>query len=147
MWSFSCKRENSIDKENPGSKTLSSFLAGNDRKVSISGGSDRKLCLYFWKEIRLKDRSQKILQKKWSHNRIGEEENHTAITKLILRVKKLEQKVKTTKARRRARIVLSEDEEDEDAKIQEKNSADTEILLQEEESSTVQSRRLNAEEI
>ncbi|GJW20903.1 hypothetical protein Tco_0031525 [Tanacetum coccineum] len=36
----------------------------------------------------------------------------TAITKLILRVKKLEQKVKTTKARRRARIVLSEDEED-----------------------------------
>ncbi|GJU03831.1 putative ribonuclease H-like domain-containing protein [Tanacetum coccineum] len=100
----------------------------------------------------------------------------TAITKLILRVKKLEQKVKTTKARRRARIVLSEDEEDvedsskqgrkisaidkdptislvqpeqemehdvgiaeettwfqEDAEIQEKNSADTEILLQEEE--------------
>ncbi|GJR69799.1 hypothetical protein Tco_0015864 [Tanacetum coccineum] len=36
----------------------------------------------------------------------------TAITKLILRVKKLEQKVKTTKARRRARIVLSEDEVD-----------------------------------
>ncbi|GJX82958.1 hypothetical protein Tco_0332439 [Tanacetum coccineum] len=37
---------------------------------------------------------------------------NTAITKLILKVKKLEQKVKTTKARRRARIVLSEDEED-----------------------------------
>ncbi|GJR73212.1 putative ribonuclease H-like domain-containing protein [Tanacetum coccineum] len=36
----------------------------------------------------------------------------TTLTKLILRVKKLEQKVKTTKARRRARIVLSEDEED-----------------------------------
>ncbi|GJR23314.1 hypothetical protein Tco_0971841 [Tanacetum coccineum] len=36
----------------------------------------------------------------------------TAITKLILRGKKLEQKVKTTKARRRARIVLSKDEED-----------------------------------
>ncbi|GJZ02262.1 hypothetical protein Tco_0520223 [Tanacetum coccineum] len=36
----------------------------------------------------------------------------TAITKLIYRVKKLEQKVKTTKARQRARIVLSEDEED-----------------------------------
>ncbi|GJU78735.1 retrovirus-related pol polyprotein from transposon TNT 1-94 [Tanacetum coccineum] len=36
----------------------------------------------------------------------------TAITKLILRVKKLEQKVKTTKARRRARIVLSKDEDD-----------------------------------
>ncbi|GKC06054.1 hypothetical protein Tco_0997664, partial [Tanacetum coccineum] len=57
----------------------------------------------------------------------------TIITKLILRVKKLEQKFKTTKARRRARIVLSKDEEDEDAKIQKKNSADTEILLQEEE--------------
>ncbi|GJX83343.1 hypothetical protein Tco_0332824 [Tanacetum coccineum] len=38
----------------------------------------------------------------------------TAITKLILKVKKLEQKVKTTKARRRARIVLSEDENDVD---------------------------------
>ncbi|GKC85488.1 hypothetical protein Tco_1141205 [Tanacetum coccineum] len=36
----------------------------------------------------------------------------TAHTKLILRVKKLEQKVKTTKARRRARIVLSKDEVD-----------------------------------
>ncbi|GJX08581.1 hypothetical protein Tco_0196513 [Tanacetum coccineum] len=36
----------------------------------------------------------------------------TAITKLILRVKKLEQKVKTTKAKRRARIVLLEDVED-----------------------------------
>ncbi|GJU53870.1 ribonuclease H-like domain-containing protein [Tanacetum coccineum] len=100
----------------------------------------------------------------------------TAITRLILRVKKLDQKVKTTKAKRRARIVLSEDEEDvedsskqgrkisaidkdptislvqpeqemehdvgiaeettwfqEDAEIQEKNNADTEILLQEEE--------------
>ncbi|GJY21690.1 hypothetical protein Tco_0394256 [Tanacetum coccineum] len=94
----------------------------------------------------------------------------------LIGVKKLEQKVKTTKARRRARIVLSKDEEDvedsskqgrkistinkdstislvqpeqemehdvgiaeettwfqEDAEIQEKNSADTEILLQEEE--------------
>ncbi|GKE38554.1 hypothetical protein Tco_1461959, partial [Tanacetum coccineum] len=89
----------------------------------------------------------------------------TAITKLILKVKKLEQKVKTIKARRRARIVLSKDEEDvevsskqgrkiskininpsislvqdegpswfqEDVEIQEKNSDDTEILLQEEE--------------
>ncbi|GKC93309.1 hypothetical protein Tco_1158751, partial [Tanacetum coccineum] len=100
----------------------------------------------------------------------------TAITKLILRVKKLEQKVQTTKAKRRARIILSKDEQDvedsskqgrkisaidkdpiislvqpeqemehdvsiaeettwfqEDAKIQEKNSADTKILLQEEE--------------
>ncbi|GJY69695.1 hypothetical protein Tco_0472677 [Tanacetum coccineum] len=101
----------------------------------------------------------------------------TALTKLILRVKKLEQKVKTTKARRRARIVLSEDEEDvedsskqgrkisaidkdptislvqpeqemehdvgiaeeitwiqdADAEIKEKNSVDTEIILEEEQ--------------
>ncbi|GKF20065.1 hypothetical protein Tco_0068703 [Tanacetum coccineum] len=35
----------------------------------------------------------------------------TALTKLILRVKKLEKTVKTGKARRRARIVLSEDED------------------------------------
>ncbi|GJY27982.1 hypothetical protein Tco_0403749 [Tanacetum coccineum] len=34
----------------------------------------------------------------------------SALTKLILRVKKLEKKVKTNKARRRARIVISEDE-------------------------------------
>ncbi|GJW28058.1 hypothetical protein Tco_0044933 [Tanacetum coccineum] len=34
-----------------------------------------------------------------------------ALTKLILRVKKLEKKVKTNKARRRAMIVISEDED------------------------------------
>ncbi|GJX69392.1 putative ribonuclease H-like domain-containing protein [Tanacetum coccineum] len=55
-------------------------------------------------------------------------------------VKKLEQQVKSGKARRRARIVLSEDEDadegtswfQEDVKTQEKNSADTEVLLEEE---------------
>ncbi|GJY03661.1 hypothetical protein Tco_0369601 [Tanacetum coccineum] len=89
----------------------------------------------------------------------------SALTKLILRVKKLEKIVKTTKARRRARLVISEEEDaakdsskqerkiskidedptislvqdeemtwfQEDAEIQEKNSADPEILLQEEE--------------
>ncbi|GJR63300.1 putative reverse transcriptase domain-containing protein [Tanacetum coccineum] len=36
---------------------------------------------------------------------------NSALTKLILRVKKLEKKVKTNKARRRARIVISEDED------------------------------------
>ncbi|GJW58545.1 hypothetical protein Tco_0105276 [Tanacetum coccineum] len=36
----------------------------------------------------------------------------TALTRLILRVKKLEKNVKTGKARRKARIVLSEDEDD-----------------------------------
>ncbi|GJR90506.1 hypothetical protein Tco_0214517, partial [Tanacetum coccineum] len=56
----------------------------------------------------------------------------TAITMLIFRVKKLEKQVKTSKARRRVRLVLSEDE-DEDAEIQEKISDDTEVLLEEEE--------------
>ncbi|GJT77732.1 hypothetical protein Tco_1044457 [Tanacetum coccineum] len=90
----------------------------------------------------------------------------TALTKLILRVKKLEKIVKITKARRRARIVVSEDEDapedsskqgrkisdidedpnislvqdegmtwfqDADAEIKENNSADTEIILEEEQ--------------
>ncbi|GJW02127.1 hypothetical protein Tco_1560983 [Tanacetum coccineum] len=87
----------------------------------------------------------------------------TALTKLILRVKKLEKIVKTTKARRRARIFVSEDEIaledsskqgrkisdiDEDPNISlvqdegitwfqdvdaEKNSVDTEIILEEEQ--------------
>ncbi|GJV24937.1 hypothetical protein Tco_1377632 [Tanacetum coccineum] len=39
-----------------------------------------------------------------------------AFTKLILRIKKLESKVKTRKARKRARVVLSEDEEDDSSK-------------------------------
>ncbi|GJR16820.1 hypothetical protein Tco_0965347 [Tanacetum coccineum] len=39
-----------------------------------------------------------------------------AFTKLILRIKKLESKVKTGKARKRARVVLSEDEEDDSSK-------------------------------
>ncbi|GKB92362.1 hypothetical protein Tco_0964634, partial [Tanacetum coccineum] len=38
----------------------------------------------------------------------------SALTKLILRVKKLEKKVKTNKGRRRARIVISEDEDAEE---------------------------------
>ncbi|GKD52580.1 hypothetical protein Tco_1281556 [Tanacetum coccineum] len=38
----------------------------------------------------------------------------SALTKLILRVKKLEKKVKTNKSRRRARIVISEDEDAEE---------------------------------
>ncbi|GJR97797.1 hypothetical protein Tco_0269971 [Tanacetum coccineum] len=40
----------------------------------------------------------------------------SAFTKLILRIKKLESKVKTRKARKRARVVLSEDEEDDSSK-------------------------------
>ncbi|GJS49213.1 hypothetical protein Tco_0599334 [Tanacetum coccineum] len=44
-----------------------------------------------------------------------------ALTKLILRVKKLEKKVKTNKARRRARIVISEDKDaEEDSSKQER---------------------------
>ncbi|GJX14442.1 hypothetical protein Tco_0206200 [Tanacetum coccineum] len=40
----------------------------------------------------------------------------SAFTKLILRIKKLESKVKTGKARQRARVVFSEDEEDDSSK-------------------------------
>ncbi|GKB33679.1 hypothetical protein Tco_0873080 [Tanacetum coccineum] len=86
-----------------------------------------------------------------------------AYTKLILRVKKLEHKVKASKSRRRARVIISDNEEDledsykhgriiaeidqnpsislvqdegtswiqEDADIQTRNNADTEILLEE----------------
>ncbi|GJZ33728.1 hypothetical protein Tco_0579164, partial [Tanacetum coccineum] len=54
------------------------------------------------------------------HNRIGVLEKDlqqikktysTALTRLVLRVKKLEKTVKTYKARKRARIVISEDED------------------------------------
>ncbi|GJS06055.1 zf-CCHC domain-containing protein [Tanacetum coccineum] len=83
----------------------------------------------------------------------------SAITKLVKRVKKLEKQIKTGKARRRTKIVLSEDEAVEedsskqrrslikeldmyadislvpphDAEIQEKFSDDTKVLLEEEE--------------
>ncbi|GJR83051.1 hypothetical protein Tco_0153836 [Tanacetum coccineum] len=40
----------------------------------------------------------------------------SAFTKLILRIKKLESKVKTGKARQRARVILSEDEKDDSSK-------------------------------
>ncbi|GJY26601.1 hypothetical protein Tco_0401327 [Tanacetum coccineum] len=49
----------------------------------------------------------------------------SALTKLILKIKKLEKSVKSSKAKRRVRI--------EDVEIQEKNNADTEILLEQEE--------------
>ncbi|GJW97742.1 hypothetical protein Tco_0179550 [Tanacetum coccineum] len=66
-----------------------------------------------------------------------------AVTKLILRVKKLEAKVKAGTARKRARVVLSEDDEDveddsskqgrklSDAEVQEKASTETEPIIQE----------------
>ncbi|GKB25525.1 hypothetical protein Tco_0864926 [Tanacetum coccineum] len=66
-----------------------------------------------------------------------------AVTKLILRVKKLEAKVKAGTARKRARVVLSEDDEDveddsskqgrklSDAEVQEKASNETEPIIQE----------------
>ncbi|GJW62386.1 hypothetical protein Tco_0111721 [Tanacetum coccineum] len=59
----------------------------------------------------------------------------TALTKLIKKVKKLEQTVKSTQARRRFRIVVSDDEE-EDIEIQEKISDDTEVVLEKEEEPT-----------
>ncbi|GJV00134.1 hypothetical protein Tco_1329404 [Tanacetum coccineum] len=66
----------------------------------------------------------------------------SAYTKLILRVKKLESQIKIRKARRQARVVLSDDEvfEDDSSKqgrkfsdegVQEKASTDTEIFIQE----------------
>ncbi|GJW12051.1 putative ribonuclease H-like domain-containing protein [Tanacetum coccineum] len=57
----------------------------------------------------------------------------SALTKLILRVKKLEKQVKTSKARRRVRLVLSEDKDAEDAEIHEKISDNTDVLIEEEE--------------
>ncbi|GKD39194.1 hypothetical protein Tco_1259401, partial [Tanacetum coccineum] len=62
-----------------------------------------------------------------------------AFTKLIKKVKKLEQTVKSSQARRRFRIVVSDDEEgtswsQEEIEIQEKISDDTEVVLKEEES-------------
>ncbi|GJS80451.1 hypothetical protein Tco_0730332 [Tanacetum coccineum] len=66
----------------------------------------------------------------------------SAYTKLILRVKKLESHIKIRKARRQARVVLSDDEvfEDDsskqgrklsDAEVQEKASTDIELFIQE----------------
>ncbi|GJV77342.1 hypothetical protein Tco_1508926 [Tanacetum coccineum] len=66
----------------------------------------------------------------------------SAYTKLILRVKKLESQIKIGKARRQARVVLSDDEvfEDDSSKqgrklsdeeVQEKASTDTELFIQE----------------
>ncbi|GJW14290.1 hypothetical protein Tco_0018423 [Tanacetum coccineum] len=66
-----------------------------------------------------------------------------AVTKLILRVKKLESKLKVGTTRKRARVVLSEDDEDveddsskqgrklSDAEVQEKASTETEPIIQE----------------
>ncbi|GKF68912.1 hypothetical protein Tco_0198591, partial [Tanacetum coccineum] len=66
----------------------------------------------------------------------------SAFTKLILRVKKLEARVKIGKSRRRAKVVLSEDDEDiaddsskqgrklSDAEVQDKASNETELVIQ-----------------
>ncbi|GKF66751.1 hypothetical protein Tco_0193268, partial [Tanacetum coccineum] len=65
----------------------------------------------------------------------------SALTKLILRVKKLEARVKIGKSRKRAKVVLSEDDADvqddsskqgrklSDAEVQEKASTETEPLF------------------
>ncbi|GKC20170.1 hypothetical protein Tco_1022320 [Tanacetum coccineum] len=66
----------------------------------------------------------------------------SAYTKLILRVKKLESQIKTGKARRKAKVVLSDDEviKDDsskqgrklsDANVQDKASTETELFIQE----------------
>ncbi|GJS86884.1 hypothetical protein Tco_0769520 [Tanacetum coccineum] len=58
----------------------------------------------------------------------------TALTKLVLRVKKLESKLKFGKATRKAKIVLSGDEEiiPQEEEVYEKPSNETEVLVQEE---------------
>ncbi|GJU32896.1 hypothetical protein Tco_1176485 [Tanacetum coccineum] len=61
----------------------------------------------------------------------------SAFTKLILKVKKLEARVKIGKARKRAKVVLSEDDSSKqgrklsDAEVQEKASTETEPFIQE----------------
>ncbi|GJU04324.1 putative ribonuclease H-like domain-containing protein [Tanacetum coccineum] len=64
----------------------------------------------------------------------------STFTKLILRVKKLEARVKIGKARKRAKVVLSEDVEDDsskqgrklsDAEVQEKASTETKLITKE----------------
>ncbi|GJX90949.1 hypothetical protein Tco_0344275 [Tanacetum coccineum] len=55
----------------------------------------------------------------------------TALTKLVLRVKKLEYKLRSGKARRKAKIVLSDDKEIEE-EVHEKPSDETEVIVQEE---------------
>nr|GEV33492.1 hypothetical protein [Tanacetum cinerariifolium] len=113
--------------------------------------------LYTKLSKRVKDLQSNLQQTKLTYG--------AAYTKLILRVKKLEHKVKTSQHRRRERVVLSDDEEDledpskqgrkiveidrnpsislvqdegtswiqEDYEIQGRTSADTEILLDQEE--------------
>ncbi|GKA06911.1 hypothetical protein Tco_0686135 [Tanacetum coccineum] len=76
-------------------------LLGRD-KGSVSLNELTVLCTSLSKKVR--DLENELQQTKTTYS--------IAITKLILRVKKLEQKVKTTKSRRKARIVLSNDEED-----------------------------------
>ncbi|GJW23132.1 hypothetical protein Tco_0033754 [Tanacetum coccineum] len=68
---------------------------------------------------------------------LGRDEGSLSLSELT-KVKKLEQTVKSTQARRRFRIVVSNDEEgtswiQEDIEIQEKISNDTEVVLEEEE--------------
>ncbi|GKC79083.1 hypothetical protein Tco_1129857 [Tanacetum coccineum] len=56
----------------------------------------------------------------------------TALTKLVLKVKKLEKQVRSGKARRKARIDEGTSWFQEDVETQEKNSVDTKVLLEEE---------------
>ncbi|GJS53487.1 putative ribonuclease H-like domain-containing protein [Tanacetum coccineum] len=74
-------------------------LGRDEGSVSLNELTD--ICTSLSKKVRALENELQQTKKTYS----------TAITKLILRVKKLEQKVKTTKSRRRARIVLSDDEE------------------------------------
>ncbi|GKF95327.1 hypothetical protein Tco_0288062, partial [Tanacetum coccineum] len=54
---------------------------------------------------------------------------HAALTKLIKRVKKLEQAIKTSQARRRAKVVISDDEEAEEDPFNQGRSLTEELDL------------------
>ncbi|GJR93505.1 hypothetical protein Tco_0265679 [Tanacetum coccineum] len=83
--------------------------------------------------------NEDLVKKKIKMN-INEKIKISTFTKLVLRVKKLEARVKIGKARKRAKVVLSEDDEDveddsskklSNAEVQEKASSETEPFIQE----------------
>nr|GEY54709.1 hypothetical protein [Tanacetum cinerariifolium] len=128
---------------------LMGYVSDSDRLTFNKG--------HFSPQWRVEDLQSDLQQTKLTYG--------VAYTKLILREKKLEHKVKTSQHRRRARVVLSDDEDDlegpskqrwkiaeidenpsislvqdegtswiqEDYEIQRRTSADTEILLDQEE--------------
>ncbi|GJW54256.1 hypothetical protein Tco_0098341 [Tanacetum coccineum] len=86
--------------ENYVDPTLTQKLFSNIRRVSK--GYTRVLCTTLSKKV--EDLQNDLKQTKLTYG--------AAYTKLILRVKKLEHKVKASKSRRRERVIISDNEED-----------------------------------